>query len=146
VVAGVAISHQEHHGGGMAISEDAPAARTACVVVGALPDQVAAVGTNDHTTLRANKLGTLVTGRPGELVIDYAAELTGPVYDVMYSAKTGWFSVTVFRGLEPPVRWDNRPGTDPGYPRIDDVLGAATPTMILDVLDIPPTTLGYHGA
>lgn len=130
----------------MAISEDAPAARTACVVVGVAPDQVAAVGTNDQTMLRANRLGTLVTGRPGELVIDYAAELTGPVYDVMYSAKTGWFSVTVFRGLDPPVRWDNRPGTNAGYERIADVLGATTPTMILDVLDIPAAALGYHGA
>jgi hypothetical protein len=130
----------------MATSEDLPAARTACVVVGAVPQQVAAIGTNPRTTLRTNKLGTLVTGRPGDLVIDYAAELAGPVYDVMYSARTGWFSVTVFRGLEPPVRWDNRPGTDPGYPRIEDVLGATTPTMILDALDIPPTALGYHGA
>jgi hypothetical protein len=115
-------------------------------VVGAVPDQVAAVGTNEQMALRPNKLGTLVTGRPGDLVIDYAAELPGPVYDVMYSAKTGWFSVTVFRGLHPPVRWDNRPGTNPGYARIDDVLGATTPTMILDALDIPPTALGYHGA
>jgi hypothetical protein len=130
----------------MPTSEDLPAARTACVVVGAVPEQVAAVGTNTRTALRANKLGTLVTGRPGDLVIDYAAELPGPVYDVMYSAQTGWFSVTVFRGLQPPVRWDNRPGTDPGYRRIDDVLGATTPTMILDALDIPPTALGYHGA
>jgi hypothetical protein len=130
----------------MASSEDLPAARTACVVVGAVPSQVAAVGTNPRTALRANKLGTLVTGRPGDLVIDYAAELTGPVYDVMYSARTGWFSVTVFRGLEPPVRWDNRPGTDPGYRRITDVLGATTPTMILDALDIPAAALGYHGA
>ena len=54
--------------------------------------------------------------------------------------------VTVFRGLEPPVRWDNRPGTDPGYPRITDVLGATSPTTILDALDIPPSALGYHGA
>jgi len=134
------------HGVAMATSEDAPAARTACVVVGAAPDQVAAVGTNEQTTLRPNRLGTLVTGRPGDLVIDYAAELTGPVYDVMYSAKTGWFSVTVFRGLDPPVRWDNRPGTNPGYARIADVLGATSPTMILDALDIPPAALGYHGA
>jgi len=134
------------HGVAMATSEDAPAARTACVVVGAAPDQVAAVGTNEQTTLRPNRLGTLVTGRPGDLVIDYAAELTGPVYDVMYSAKTGWFSVTVFRGLDPPVRWDNRPGTNPGYARIADVLGATSPTMILDTLDIPPAALGYHGA
>jgi hypothetical protein len=127
-------------------SPDIPAARTACVVVGAAPDQVAAVGVNERTALRANKLGTLVTGRPGDLVIDYAAELAGPVYDVMYSARTGWFSVTVFRGLQPPVRWDNRPGTDPGYPRIADVLGATTPTMILDALDIPAIALGYCGA
>ena len=130
----------------MTITDRLPAARTACVVVGAGPTQVAAVGTNERTTLRANKLGTLVTGRPGDLVIDYAAGLTGPVYDVMYSAATGWFSVTVFRGLEPPVRWDNRPGTDPGYPRIADVLGATCPTTILDALDIPPSALGYHGA
>jgi hypothetical protein len=130
----------------MVTSENAPAARTACVVVGVAPDQVAAIGTNDQVTLRANRLGTLVTGRPGDLVIDYAAELTGPVYDVMYGPKTGWFSVTVFRGLAPPVRWDNRPGSNPGYTRIEDVLGATTPTMILDALDIPPTALGYHGA
>jgi hypothetical protein len=130
----------------MATSGDAPAARTACVVVGAAPDEVAAVGRNDRTTLRANRLGTLVTGRPGDLVIDYAAELPGPVYDVMYSARTGWFSVTVFRGLEPPVRWDNRPGTDPGYTRISDVLGASTPMTILEALDIPATALDYHSA
>ena len=130
----------------MATFEHPPAARTACVVVGVAPDQVAAIGTNDHTTLRANKLGTLVTGRPGDLVIDYAAGLTGPVYDVLYGPKTGWFSVTVFCGLAPPVRWDNRPGSNPGYIRIEDVLGATTPTMILNALDIPPTALGYHGA
>jgi hypothetical protein len=142
---GVAASEGGDHGVGMA-TEDAPAAKTACVVVGAAPDEVAAVGSNERTTLRANKLGTLVTGRPGDLVIDYAAELAGPVYDVMYSARTGWFSVTVFRGLEPPVRWDNRPGTDPGYTRIPDVLGASTPAAILDALDIPATALDYHSA
>ena len=130
----------------MASSEVLPATRTACVVAGAGPAEVAAVGTNPRTALRANRLGTLVTGRPGDLVIDYAAELSGPVYDVMYSAQTGWFSVTVFRGLDPPVRWDNRPGTDPGYRRIGDVLGATTPSRILDALDIPPGALGYHGA
>jgi hypothetical protein len=128
------------------VSPEIPATRTACVVVGAAPEEVAAVGTNERTTLRANKLGTLVTGRPGDLVIDYAAELPGPVYDVMYSAKTGWFSVTVFRGLTPPVRWDNRPGTDPGYRRIDDVLGATSPRTILDALDIPVGALGYQSA
>jgi len=52
----------------------------------------------------------------------------------------------LLRGLDPPVRWDNRPGTDPGYTRIGDVLGATSPTMILAALDIPPTALGYHGA
>lgn len=130
----------------MVSSQDAPAARTACVVVGVAPDRVAAVGNNDQTRLRANKLGTLVTGRPGDLVVDYAAQLGVPVYDVMYSARTGWFSVTLFRGLEPPVRWDNRPGADPGYPRIDDVLGATTPITILDALDVPPAAIGYLSA
>ncbi|TMQ03676.1 MAG: hypothetical protein E6J90_15080 [Deltaproteobacteria bacterium] len=130
----------------MTSSEQLPATRTACVVVGAVPDEVAAVGSSDLITLRANKLGTLVTGRPGDLVIDYAAELPGPVYDVMYSAQTGWFSVTVFRGLTPPVRWDNRPGTNPGYRRIDDVLGATSPATILDALDIPAGALGYQSA
>jgi len=128
----------------MATPKNTPAARTACVVVGVAPDQVAAIGTNDQMTLRANRLGTLVTGRPGDLVIDYAAELPGPVYDVMYGPKTGWFCVTVFRGLDPPVRWDNRPGTNPGYTRIENILGATTPMLILDALDIPPTALGYH--
>jgi hypothetical protein len=140
------MSQRGRHVSGMATPQHLPAARTACVVIGAAPAQVAAVGTNDRTSLRANKVGTLVTGRPGDLVIDYAAELAGPVYDVMYSAQTGWFSVTVFRGLEPPVRWDNRPGTDAGYPRIEDVLGATTPTEILVALDIPAAALGYHDA
>jgi hypothetical protein len=130
----------------MASDDMRPAARTACVVVGATPAEVAAVGTNEQSTLRANKLGTLVIGRPGDLVIDYAAELPGPVYDVMYSATTGWFSVTVFRGLAPPVRWDNRPGTNAGYARIADVLGATTPTMILEALDMPAAAVGYAGA
>lgn len=130
----------------MVTSPAEPAARTACVVVGVSPDRVAAVGSNNQTTIRANKLGTLVTGRPGDLVVDYASELGALVYDVMYSARTGWFSVTLFRGLDPPVRWDNRPGSDPGYPRIDDVLGATTPLTILDALDVPPTSVGYHTA
>ncbi len=117
--------------------------RTACVIVGATPEQVVAVGMNARIAVRGNSLGTLVTGRPGDLVIDYAAELTGPVYDVMYNAQTGWFSVTVFKGLEPPMRWDNRADTNPGYPRIDDILGASTPMAILAVLDIPPDAIGY---
>lgn len=123
---------------------DAPASptRTACVIAGATPDEVTAIGVSDRIALRKNGLGTLVTGRPGDLVIDYAAALPGPVYDVMYNASTGWFSVTVFRGLT-ATRWDNRPGTDPGYPRIDDILGASTPMAILAVLDIPPATIGY---
>ncbi len=117
--------------------------RTAAVIVGATPEQVVAVGMNARIAVRANALGTLVTGRPGDLVIDYAAELTGPVYDIMYNAQTGWFSVTVFKGLEPPVRWDNRPGTNPGYPRVDHILGASTPMTILTVLGIPTDAIGY---
>jgi hypothetical protein len=119
--------------------------RTACVVSGASPAEVAAVGAGDDITLRENRLGTLVTGRPGDRVIDYAAELAGPVYDVMYNAGTGWFAVTIYRGLT-AVRWDNRPGTDPGYTRVDDVLGARSPLEILAVLDIAPAVLGYAPA
>lgn len=124
----------------------ATVARSACVVVNAAPAQVAAVEPSARVALRANRLGTLVTGRPGGLALDYAAALAGPVYDVMYHPATGWFSVTVFRGDAPPVRWDNRPDADPGYPRIADVLGARAPLAILAALDIPPGALGYHEA
>lgn len=117
--------------------------RTACVIAGATPAEVVAVGVNDRIAVRQNAVGTLVTGRPGDLVIDYAAELPGPVYDIMYNARTGWFSVTVFEGLT-ATRWDNRPGTDPGYPRVDDIRGATTPQAILAVLDIPPDAVGYQ--
>jgi len=119
--------------------------RSACVIAGATPDQVRAVGTNDAVVLRANRLGTLATGRPGDLVIEYAFALAGPVYDVMWNADTGWFAVTIFHG-EQAVRWDNRPDTTGGYPRVDDVLGATTPRAVLDVLDIPPDTIGYAEA
>lgn len=120
--------------------------RTACVIAGASIDEVAAVGTSAAITLRPNRLGTLVLGRPGDLVIDYAAELPGPVYDVMYNAGTGWFAVTVYRGLEGTTRWDNRPGTNPGFPRAGDILGATTPLDILAALDIAPAALGYAEA
>lgn len=116
------------------------------MISGATPAQVAAVGTSERIQLRTNRLGTLVSGRPGDLVIDYAAELPGPVYDVMYNASTGWFVVTVYRGLDRTTRWDNRPGQDPGFPRVDDVLGATTPLGILEALDIAPSVLGYAGA
>ena len=119
-----------------------PQTRTACVIAGATPADVTAIGVTANIAVRANRLGTLVTGRPGDLVIDYAATLPGPVYDVMYNAQTAWFSVTIFRGIS-ATRWDNRPGTDAGYPRVDDVLGATTPIAILTVLDIPPDALGY---
>jgi len=120
--------------------------RTACVIHGAAPEEVARIGTSASIALRANKLGTLITGRPGDLVIDYAAELRGPVYDIMYSARTGWFSVTVYHGLAHTVRWDNRPGTNPGYPRTDDILGATTPNAILVALDVPAQVIGYAEA
>jgi hypothetical protein len=125
---------------------DEPAARSACVVSGATPEQVAAIGINERIAIRSNKLGTLVTGRLGELPIDYAFELPGPVYDVMYSAKTGWFSVTIFHGEDPPVRWDNRPGEDAGYTRTKEILGATDPIAILDALDVPASAIGYAGA
>lgn len=115
------------------------------MIAGAKPDEVAAVGRSDTIALRENRLGTLVTGRPGDLVIDYALGLPGPVYDVMWNADTGWFAVTVYRG-EHATRWDNRPGTNPGYPRTDDVLGAATPRSILEALDVPADVIGYAEA
>jgi len=125
------------------MTNDAPSAtRTAVVISGSTPEQVLAVGVSERIALRANRLGTLVTGRPGGMVIDFAAELPGPIYDVMYNSATGWFSVTVFRGLT-ATRWDNRPGTEPGYPRVDDILGATTPMAILAVLDVPPDAIGY---
>jgi hypothetical protein len=120
--------------------------RSACVIAGSAPGDVAAVGRHAEIALRENRLGTLVTGRPGQLVIDYAAELAGPVYDIMYNPRTGWFAVTIYRGLGSPVRWDNRPGTNPGYPRVADVCGATTPMTILDALDVPATAIGYSEA
>ena len=119
--------------------------RSACVIAGAKPAVVAARGTTDKVTLRENRLGTLVTGRPGDLVIDYALDLPGPVYDVMWNPETGWFAVTIYRG-EKATRWDNRPGTDPGYPRTGDVLGASTPRTILEALDVPADAIGYAEA
>src|SRR5689334_10107944 len=97
--------------------------KTACVIAGATPDEVAAVGTSTTVAMRTNRIGTLVTGKPGDLVIDFAFDLSGPVYDVMWNADTGWFVVTIYNG-DQAVRWDNRPGTNPGYPRVADVLGA----------------------
>jgi hypothetical protein len=130
---------------GWRVEEAGSNTRTVVVITNATPARVAAIGAPDRITIRENKLGTLVSGRPGDLVIDYAAELEGPVYDVIYNADTGWFAVTVYRGLE-AKRWDNRPSTNAGYPRLDDVLGAASPTAILERLDIPPQLLGYAPA
>src|SRR5262249_61460291 len=79
----VATPPARDHGVGMATSEDLPAARTACVVVGAAPEQVAAVGTNTRTTLRTNKLGTLVPGRARDLVIRYPAHPPRPGHGAM---------------------------------------------------------------
>jgi len=120
--------------------------RSACVIAGATPDEVRAVGASDRIALRTNRLGTLVTGQPNGLVIDWAAELAGPVYDVMFNAGTNWFAVTIYRGETPPVRWDNRPDEDAGYPRVADILGATSPTAILAALDVPADELGYAPA
>lgn len=119
--------------------------RSACVVAGATPEQVAAYGAKPTIEIRANKLGTLVTGRPGDLVIDLALQFDGPVYDVMWNPQTRWFAVTVYRG-ESATRWDNRPGQHAGYPRADDVLGVTTPRTILEALDIPSDAIGYAEA
>ncbi len=118
--------------------------RTACVIADAKPEQLAEYA-RDTIEIRANRLGTLLTGRPGPLVIDLAHQLAGPVYDVMWNATTSWFAVTIFRG-DNVVRWDNRPGTDCGYPRAEDVLGATTPRTILEALDVPAGAIGYAEA
>jgi hypothetical protein len=119
--------------------------RSACVVTGATPDEVTAFGAKPTIEIRANRVGTLVTGRAGDLVIDLATHFPGPVYDVMWNPTTRWFAVTIFRGAD-AQRWDNRPDEAPGYPRADSVLGATTPRTILDALDIPSDAIGYAEA
>lgn len=116
------------------------------MIVGATPGEVAAIGEASSISVRENRHGTLVTGKPGDLVIDYAAQFEGPVYDVMYNPRTGWFVVTIYRDLAPPERWDNRPGTNPGYTRVASVLGAASPLEILRALDIEASLIGYAPA
>jgi hypothetical protein len=124
--------------------DDGPKARSACVVVGASPAQVAAISDSDRIAIRANRHGALVTGVLGSLPVDYADAFDGPIYDVLYNPTSGWFSVTVFHGVEQtPVRYDNRTG-DAGYPRVPDILGATTPETILDALDIAADAIGYR--
>lgn len=116
-----------------------PKARSACVVVGVTPDEVTRVHVSAEMTIRANRLGTLVMGRLGSLPLDYAEQFDGPVYDLMYNPTTGWFSVTIFEGVEPPRRFE--PGaTDDvvgGYARAPDILGATTREAVLAALDVP---------
>jgi hypothetical protein len=122
-------------------------ARSACVVVGAAPDQLAPLvrgEPNVDVTVRANRLGALAFGRLRGLPIELADAFDGPVYDILYNPTTGWFSVTVFRGVtESPVRYDNRPDDDAGYPRVQEILGATAPADILAALDVPPDVIGY---
>ena len=119
-------------------------ARSACVVAAATPERVRASGAPPGITIVANRLGALITGAPlGGLPVDLAAELPGPVYDVIYNAQTGWLAVTIYRGESQPVRWDNRPDEKCGYPRVEDILGARTPLAILAALDVPAAALGY---
>ena len=117
--------------------------RSACVIAGATPAEVRAIAAGEHVTIGENRLGTLVTGTIDGSVIDYAAELPGPVYDVMFNPGTGWFAVTIYTGENQPRRWDNRPDEEAGYPRVPDVLGATSPSAILEALDIPADAVGY---
>lgn len=116
-----------------------PKARSACVIAGATPAQVSALHESDRIAIRANRLGTLVTGRLASLPVDYAERLRGPVYDVLYNPTSGWFCVTIFEGEAPPRRFE--PGatgaTVGGYARALDILGATTPEAILAALDVP---------
>lgn len=122
------------------LAKDPPKTRSACVIVGAHPAQVAALHDSDLIVIQSNRHGTLVMGELGTWPIDYADAFEGPVYDVMWNAGTGWFSVTVYHGQAQPVRFDNRTG-DAGYPRIVHILGATTPESILDALDVPSSLL-----
>jgi hypothetical protein len=128
---------------------DNPRARSACVVVDAPIADVQRI-CDDETehqgrfTVRANRLGVLVFGRLGGLPVDLADSFPGPVYDILYNPTSGWFSVTIFHGTETsPVRYDNRPGDEAGYPRVADVLGHTSPPEILAALDVPLDVLGY---
>jgi hypothetical protein len=116
-----------------------PKARSACVIVGSTPEQVAAIHVGDHLSIRANRLGTLVMGRLGSLPVDYADQLDGPVYDVLYNPTTGWFSVTIFEGMEPPRRFEPGATGDVvgGYARAPDILGATDAPAVLAALDVP---------
>lgn len=116
--------------------------RSACVIAGTTPDCIRAPA---GVSLRENRLGTLAVGKLGDFVIDLAMTYDGPVYDIMWNSQTGWFVVTVYRG-EHVVRWDNRPGTNPGYERAADILGETTPSMILEALDVPADAIGYAAA
>ena len=129
----------------MPTTDEPPATRTKTVVVipGATVEAVGAIGGRHHVELHANQHGVVVSGRPGDRVIDYADALGGPVYDVMYNARTGWFAVTVYARDTKPTRWDNRPDEDAGYDRIPHILDATTPPQILAALDVDPTLLGY---
>jgi hypothetical protein len=127
----------------------APRARSACVVVGASPEEVAGFHITPEVAIRANRLGTLVTGRLASLPVDLAERFAGPVYDVMVNPSTGWFCVTIFEGAAAPRRFE--PGatgdTVGGYARAADILGATTREAVLDALDIPrdilaPVALG----
>jgi len=126
--------------------DDGPRGRSACVVVGATAAQVAAVADSDRIAIRPHPMGALVTGQLGSLPVDYAEAFAGPIYDIIYNPTSGWFSVTIFHGEDQPVRYDNRPGQDAGYPRVPDILGADTPEAILDVLEIPADTIGFAAA
>jgi hypothetical protein len=116
-----------------------PKARSACVVVGATPEAIARIHVSDDLAIRANRLGTLVMGRLASLPLDYAEQFDGPVYDILYNPETGWFSVTIFDGMEPPRRFDASADGDTagGYTRVHDILGASDPRAILAALDVP---------
>lgn len=98
---------------------------------------------SDRIAIRGNRHGALVTGRLGGLPVEYADAFAGPIYDILYNPTSGWFSVTIFHGEEQPVRYDNRPDQEAGYPRIPDILGETTPEAILAALDVPADAIGY---
>ena len=116
----------------------------ACVIAGATPEQVRAVGASDRIAVRANKLGTLVTGRPDGLVIDYAAELRARSTTSCTTRGTGWFAVTIYTRREPAGAVGQSPRTRTQAIRASTTSSARRRrATILDALDVPADDVGY---
>jgi hypothetical protein len=91
--------------------------------------------TNDLVTVRMKRPGARWKHTTGDEVLQLRAPQLSDRWTPAVQRATAYYAIDAV-----DVRWDNRPDTNAGYPRIGDVLGATTPTAILD---IPPMALGY---